>query len=450
LPRKPSRLRFGVVDEDYATALVDAHRTTVSGSWSETIAGHLTLTGGYDQRWLDRSRTDTNSGLITAAARVTIGNLEASAGREQNVLDDADPTYPDQTTLGARYRFTQDTSLVYTQRISDHPIVPVGDFMGTGFSLLPTASDLTVGVESRVTDATRLTSRYEIDRGVNGPDAFAMIGVVTHLDLGRGFSGTFGADHGTPVTGAGAEYTSGTVGLSYLGSNRFKASARYEGRDRDGYSGLLTSAFAARIAGGVTGLVRSEWLEPGRDLGEKRSVSVLTALAVRPITNERAGLLLSYQYVDRDLPIQAFGQSRNALEWRHRLSTDGYVQPLRRLDLHGKFAWQRANDLDQSAGTYLGQARARIVLHRFVDAAIEERYIWQPFTDTSRRGSAAEIGFWPAADLRAAVGYSFDDSRDPLGRDLEGRARGVYVTLSTKLSRLFNLLGSTPPSAARR
>jgi uncharacterized repeat protein (TIGR01451 family) len=448
-PREPSRLKVGVVDEDYATDLVDAHRTTVSGSWSETIAKRVTLTGGYDARWLDRSGGDTDSGLVTAAARVNIGDrFDARAAREQNVRDDSDPTYPDQTTLGAQYKIGKDASLFYTQRISDDPIVPVGDFTRTGFSALPTTSEFTLGVESRVADATRLTSRYEIEQGINGPDAFAIIGVLSQIELRHGFSGTFGADHGKLVSGVGSDYTSGTLGLGYVGSNRFKASARYEAREREGYSGLLTTGLAARVVGGLTGLFRAEWLDSGEDLGEGHSLSFLTAVAIRPTTNERVGLLLSYQYVDRDLPVQAFGQPRDALGWRQRWSTDGYVQPLRPLVLHAKAAWHQTNDPGRFVGTYLVQGRAQVTLHRYVDAAFEERYIRQQFTDTSRRSSGLEIGIWPVADLRAAVGYSFDDSRDPLSRDLEGRARGFYVTLSTKLSRLFNLMGSTPPPAA--
>jgi hypothetical protein len=100
-------------------------------------------------------------------------------------------------------------------------------------------------------------------------------------------------------------------------------------------------------------------------------------------------------------------------------------------------------------GTYLVQGRGQVTLHRLVDAAFEARYLRQQVTDSSRRGSGLEIGIWPVPDLRAALGYSFEDTRDPAGRDLEGRARGFYVTLSTKLSRLFNLMGSTPPTASR-
>ena len=88
-------------------------------------------------------------------------------------------------------------------------------------------------------------------------------------------------------------------------------------------------------------------------------------------------------------------------------------------------------------------------MSRWIDGAIEERYIWQPASDSHRNGTALEIGFWPIADARVALGYNFQDTRDPYGRDLQGRDKGVYLTLSTKLSHLFDLFGSKPPAAQR-
>ena len=65
------------------------------------------------------------------------------------------------------------------------------------------------------------------------------------------------------------------------------------------------------------------------------------------------------------------------------------------------------------------------MLSKRFDGALEQRYIWQPTTDSHRNGTALEIGFWPIADARVAVGYNFNDSRDPYGRDLQGRDKGV-------------------------
>ena len=60
-----------------------------------------------------------------------------------------------------------------------------------------------------------------------------------------------------------------------------------------------------------------------------------------------------------------------------------------------------------------------------------------------------EMGFWPLADIRIAVGYNFRDTRDPLGRDLQGRDKGVYLTLSTKLSRPVSYTHLTLPTTSR-
>jgi hypothetical protein len=214
---------------------------------------------------------------------------------------------------------------------------------------------------------------------------------------------------------------------------------------------LFTAGAAARLYAGFTGLARIQWTSSDQTT-TGAGKAFMAALALRPSTNDRLGWLLSYQFVDRGLlllPTVAPGNSTTG--WRHLLSTDGYVQPLQMLELHGKFTWQQTDDLlGLSTDTYLWQGRAQVMLSKRFDGAIEQRYIWQPVTDSHRNGTALEVGFWPIADARVALGYNFHDTRDPYGRDLQGRDKGVYVTLSTKLSYLFDLFGSRPPVAAER
>jgi uncharacterized repeat protein (TIGR01451 family) len=451
-PWTPSRVRFGGTYERYNTTSIDATRSTLSAEWAQTIGKNLTLKAGYDDRSLDQSGSSLDSGLFTGQALVKAGdNFQARIGREQNVKDETDPTYPDQTTLGARWKVKPDTSLFYTQRISDAAIVPVGDFATTGFSQLGTKGELNVGVESHVQDATQLTSGYRVEEGINGPDAYAMIGVLTHVKLGRGLGTSFGLEHGQLVSGPDDSYTSGSLAIDWLPSNRFKATTRYEGRNRGAYASLFTAGAAARLYAGFTGLARIQWTSSDQTT-TGAGKAFMAALALRPSTNDRLGWLLSYQFVDRGLlllPTVAPGNSTTG--WRHLLSTDGYVQPLQMLELHGKFTWQQTDDLlGLSTDTYLWQGRAQVMLSKRFDGAIEQRYIWQPVTDSHRNGTALEVGFWPIADARVALGYNFHDTRDPYGRDLQGRDKGVYVTLSTKLSYLFDLFGSRPPVAAER
>jgi hypothetical protein len=443
-PRSPSRLRAGGSHERHETVAVDARRTTFFGEWAETF-DWLTLSAGYDDRTLDRGGSRVDSGLVTAQAIVRAGDrFEARASREENVRKDKDPTYPDQTVLGARLRVGPDAAIFYRQRISDAAIEPIGDVARTGLAALPTTGELTLGVESSLDDTTRLTSEYRLEQGVNGPDAFALVGVHTRIGLGAGLSANFGLERGQLVAGEGDDYTSGSAALAWL-TNRVKATTRYEARDRTGFASLFTAGGAARLGAGVTAAARAHWTRANQPADDE-TLAALAAFAIRPAGHDRVGWLLSYQYADAGRTRQTVAPGRLVLGWRHLLSTDAYGQPVSWLTLHGKFAWQRSeNDGVLVTDTYLAQGRLQMAISRYVDAAFEERYLHQPASRSHREGTAFEIGAWPVADFRIAVGYNFRDTRDPSGRDLQGRDRGVYLTLSTKLSRLFDLFGNRPP-----
>jgi hypothetical protein len=115
----------------------------------------------------------------------------------------------------------------------------------------------------------------------------------------------------------------------------------------------------------VTALARTEWAHSDQIPAFGDSVTFLTAFAVRPGGNDRIGWLLSYQYASRDNVQATVGPARYDGRWNHVLSTDGYVQPLRRLDLFGKFAWQSsAFATGISTDTYLWQGRAQFAISR--------------------------------------------------------------------------------------
>jgi hypothetical protein len=349
--------------------------------------------------------------------------------------------------LGARVKASDGTALVYSQRISDAPIRPIGDL--TGFSSLDSTNELNIGVESRLRDATRLTSRYQVEGGINGPDAFAVIGAQNRFDLGAGLAADLGLEHGKSVAGSGQDFTSGLVGLAWLKPSTFKTSARYELRDRDGFSGLLTGAAAGRIVNGLTGLVRAQWLNDTREQAQS-GYDVLGGLALRPTGGDAVGLLLSYRLDDSTSPLPLF-DALSVHQRASRVSTDAYWRPVGWLELYGKSGWQRVS-VPLSllvTDTYLVQGRMQVSISRWVDAALENRYIAQPVTDSSRSTVALELGLWPIADLRVGFGYNFRDTTDPFNRDQQGRPKGAYFTLSTKLARLFDLLGSAPAPAAR-
>jgi len=57
--------------------------------------------------------------------------------------------------------------------------------------------------------------------------------------------------------------------------------------------------------------------------------------------------------------------------------------------------------------------------------------------------TGAELGFWVTPDLRLGAGYNFAVSREPSAGDLIPQRRGFYFTVTSKLSRLFDLFGTS-------
>jgi hypothetical protein len=129
------------------------------------------------------------------------------------------------------------------------------------------------------------------------------------------------------------------------------------------------------------------------------------------------------------------------------LSSDGYFQATKRLELYGRVALRfSANgqaDLPfVSTLTYLTQARAQYRLTRQFDWAGEMRLMIQPSSSTQRSSYGTELGWWALPDLRLGVGYNFAMATEPAGSTVIGPRRGFYFTITSKLSNLFDLFGT--------
>jgi hypothetical protein len=181
----------------------------------------------------------------------------------------------------------------------------------------------------------------------------------------------------------------------------------------------------------------------GRDAS---SVDGLAALAIRPLKTDRAGLLFSFNHRSLEQSILD-----GAPATRDRLNTaaaDGYYQATKRLELYGRFALRfAANGREDlpfvSTLTYLSQARVQYRLTTRFDWAAEARLIWQPSSQTQRSTYGTELGFWALPDLRLGLGYNFNAANEPAGVSPLPTRRGFYFAISSKLSSLFDLFGTS-------
>ena len=184
------------------------------------------------------------------------------------------------------------------------------------------------------------------------------------------------------------------------------------------------------------------------ELGGRSSQSTegTAALAIRPLKSDNAGLLFSYTHRSMEQNAAGVEPTRDRVD---SLSTDAYRQLTKRLEVYGHFALRlSANGQPElpyvSTLSFLTQARAQYLLTSRLDWAFETRSLFQPSSHTMRSTYATEAGFWIMPDLRFGGGYNFTSASEPAGAGsgLPTR-RGFYFTISSKLSNLFDLFGTS-------
>jgi large repetitive protein len=445
---KSARARFSFTDERNQTANVDNSRQTASLLWTQQFGERLRAQFGFDFRHLKDEITgrETDSNLVTVGAEYkATDKLQLSARREQN-LGEADPTYPNQTTLAATYQWNQYTKLFFTQRLASAPITPIGDVAGTGFAATAARNETAVGVETKLGRYANLNTRYQIENGVSGTDSFAVIGLSNRLPVNKELALDFGYERGFHLKGAGENFNAAHLGFAWQPVEGFRTTGRYEMRDRGGVGSVLTLGAAGRLGDGVTSLGRFQFSRSNFAGRESSALAATAALAWRPLHRDSVGLLFSY--TRRDLAQQNGAGVADTRDRSDTLSTDGYYQATRNVELYGRFALKFGDTSSQglarvSTLTYLTQGRAVYRLGRYVDVAGEGRWLAQPASGTARASFGSELGFWVLPDLRLGGGYNWTGATEPGGMGLSPARRGFYFTISSKLSNLFDLFGTS-------
>ena len=446
--RPTSMFRFGVGQERNKTDNVDNQRLTASVAWTEEITSRLRMTAAYDFRKLSgTNQKEITSHLFTIGAdwRPT-EKLTFAVKREQN-LGEADPTYPNQTTLSASYQINSLTRLFFTQRLASAPIVPISDVSNTGFASTGARNEMAFGVETKLGHFTTFNSRYQIENGINGKDSFAVIGLANKLPISDTLSLELGFERGQHVAGKGPSFNSGSFGFSWLPTKNFRSVARYELRNRNGFGQAITLGVAGKLGDDITSLASFQWSRSNVAGRSNSTMSGTAALALRPLHSDRAALLFSYNH--RSLFQDGGTKSAATVDRSDALSADGLLSLTKQLEFYGRVAVKSGEDgrpdlTRVSTLTYMAQGRLQDRFSEHFDLATEFRWLAQPVTGTRRTSLGTELGYWLLPDLRVGVGYNFTGVREPMGNVGVGPSKsGFYFTISSKLSNLFNLFGTS-------
>lgn len=447
--RPTTMVSLGFTDERNKTANVNNQRSTASVGLTESIGERVKVSAGYDFRDFNDSAGANNiqSNLVTVGAEwKATDKLNIAAKREQN-LTASDPTYPNQTTVNATYQFNEIAKLFFSQRLASAPITPISDVASTGFASLGSRQETAIGVETRVGRYTSLNSNYRIENSINGTDSFAVMGLTNRLPLNKKLSLDFGFERGFHIDGEGQSFNSANVGFAWQPTENFRSSARYELRDRLGFGQIVTLGAAGKLNDSVSALGRFQMARANFAGRSNEAMNATAALSVRPLQSDRTALLFSY--TRRSYAQAGLTNSGDVKDRDDVLSSDGLVKLKKELEFYGKFALRIAGNGQPQAPyistlTYLAQSRLQYRFAKYFDAAGEARLLGQPVTGTSRTGLGAEIGFWALSDLRLGVGYNFTKADEQANRSAFGLSkRGVYFVISSKLSNVFNLFGTS-------
>lgn len=448
-PFNKTAFKINLIEEINKTANVDNDRLTAGISWAQTINDKIRLNFGYDLRRFSDSKNDKTivSNLLTIGAEYKpTDKIDFSIKREQNI-GEADPSYPSQTTFTANYRFTDNTKLFFTQRLSAAPITPIADVSGTGFAFSKARNETAIGIETRFGKYTSMSGRYLLENGINGTDSFAVVGLMNRLPIKKNLSLDLGFERAFHLKGEGESYNNIVVGANYLPNDSFRTSFRYELRDRNGLGQIFSFGAAGVLKPGWTVLGNYQYGNINFENRQNKISNGQIAMAIRPHDTDKYGLLFSYQRRDsfysdgKNLP--------NSLK-SDIISADGFHQTTKRLELYGRFALKFSGDGNSNLPyasnlTYLAQGRAQYLLSRDFDVAFENRFMYQPSSGSKKNWFGAEIGYWATTDLRLGVGYNFSRTQEPHGFNSNNvfNKNGFYFVISSKMSKLFNLFGTS-------
>ncbi|MEZ5344749.1 MAG: isopeptide-forming domain-containing fimbrial protein [Pyrinomonadaceae bacterium] len=449
-PLKNGTVKVNLVAEKNHTENVDNNRITAGIQWSQLVNEKLKFNFGYDFRRYSDNDADRSvlSNLITVGAEYKpTSKLDFSIKREQN-LGAEDPSYPNQTLIGANYQLNQFAKVFFTQRLASNPITPISDVSGTGFASSNARYETAVGVETQFGKYTSLSGRYQLENGLNGTDSFSIIGLKNRIPVSEKLSLEAGYERAFHLAGEGKSYNNFTLGANWLPDENFRSSFRYELRDREGFGHLFSLGAAGKLRPGWTTLGRLQYGDVNYNGRKNFAMNGQLALAIRPHNTDKYGLLLSYKHRENFF---SGGTEDTQNELRDDIfSVDGFHQTTRRLELYGRFAAKFSADQTPdipfaSNLSYLAQARAQYLLSDSFDVAIEGRYMYQPTTGSQNRWLGIEAGYWVTPEMRIGGGYNFKQSTEVFGfnNDQVYNKGGFYFSITTKLSRLFDLFGTS-------
>jgi uncharacterized repeat protein (TIGR01451 family) len=383
-----------------------------------------TVEAGYRYLNEDRSAPGQQDRSSQIAHAGVSGNITDKLGgalkREQVLTSDEVTDYPSKTTAELTYQISETLRAHLAQEIQE------GEQKREATVL---------GLESKVTESTTLSSRYQIENTISGDRAQAVLGLNNKWEPKKGITLNTKAERIQNVDGNDddAEGTSLAVSAEYLRSENVKATGRYEVRLGDlETTNLFSLGAAVKVADGLSLLPKMELWLSDKDQGTDSLFDGFVGVAYRPKGKPSFYLLDSLRF--------RFERVRGAGTTNEKRSLTSSTEASYRLSPRwtlvgkyaGKYAWESLEGIDFTSYTDLLIAGATYDLTERWDVGVQAKLMNQYDTEMHSVGAVVRTGYRIYKNLVAGVGYNLSRMDD---KDLSGanyQSHGPFIELKFK------------------
>ncbi len=312
-----------------------------------------------------------------------------------------------------------------------------------------------VGVETAYMRGGTLFSEYRLAGGVDGRTAQAAIGLRNAWKLGRGLGLSTSFENTRNLNGGignsaldGSNGTAASVGLESLDNDKFKWTARLEGRDGSNKTLTATAGAALQASRDLTVLGRAAYAKSsanggfgggltGGGLGggaiagfDQKQTRVQLGLAYRPVKSDRFVGLLKYELRDGDDPSGFLSQLKRR---QNIVSADANYLVSRSLQARVHYAYKNSrdntDDLQTATSASLLSARLSKDLTRRLSLSLVGSTLWNSNSRQVAYGIEASYGL--TDNLLLSLGYNFSELRNRNFED-ETLGKGFYLRMRFK------------------
>jgi len=290
------------------------------------------------------------------------------------------------------------------------------------------------GLERPIGNAT-VTTDYAIQQTANGTDVTSSMGVAQRFQFSKVLRGDASFQRGGDAGPDAGGFNLYSLNLAYADPNgRLRANGAYQLRTGDGSGSTLRLGAAGAISPAIsvfadvdTGYVN------GTSSGDAK-----VGLAYRSVADDRGVTLLDYEQIE---------EASSTLPLRSDiLSLEQLYRPTTRLEIAGRLAYKLDGDAFYPARSHLLSLRAVQRIGSHFDVGAEGSVLGVgDVADATTRAVAVEMGYRLGDQIRLAVGYNVSGAPDPSLASAPSR-RGVYVTMTSLIDRIFGWGRDVPPS----